>query len=83
MITGQRIKERRMLLGMTQEELADLVHTTQKQISRYESGMNDPKGQTIVALACALHTSADYLLGLSDDPYTLRRKRRSSSVIQP
>jgi transcriptional regulator with XRE-family HTH domain len=72
MITGQRIKERRQLLGMTQEELAALVHTTQKQISRYEGGFNDPRGQIIAALAQALHTSTDYLLGVVDTPHVYR-----------
>lgn len=63
---GQRIAERRNYLQMSQEELAALLGTTQKQISRYENGRNDPTGEVLIKFARALDTSADWLLGLTD-----------------
>lgn len=63
-----RIKERRIQLGMSQEELAFKVGTTQKQISRYERGVNDPTGDVLAKLADALNTTTDYILGRTDSP---------------
>jgi transcriptional regulator with XRE-family HTH domain len=63
---SQRIRDRRKTLGLSQEELAALVGTNQTQISRYEVGENDPTGETLAALAKALQTTTDYLLGLTD-----------------
>lgn len=71
---GQRIKKRRLHLGMSQERLATLAEVSQKQISRYESGSSDPTGDVIVALSHALETSTDYLLGETDDPSPLHTR---------
>lgn len=66
-LNGTRIAERRLLLGYSQEELAALIGTSQKMISRYETGM-EPGASKVRALAQALNTSTDYLLGLTDNP---------------
>jgi transcriptional regulator with XRE-family HTH domain len=66
--TFERIKKRRTQLKMSQERLADLVGTSQKQISRYETGENDPTGDVLASLARAMKTSTDWLVGLTDDP---------------
>lgn len=53
---------------MSQEELAFLVGTSQKQISRYERGENDPTGDVLIKLAKVLSTTTDWILGLTDNP---------------
>ena len=63
-----RLRERRKVLKLNQEELAALLNITQSQISRYERGENEPSGEQLVALAHILNTSTDYLLGMTDDP---------------
>ena len=35
-----RIRERRMMLGLTQPQLAELIGTTQQQACKYEAGIN-------------------------------------------
>ncbi len=65
-MNSQRIAFRRKQLGMTQEELAERVGTSQRQISKYETGKQDPTGDVIIALAFALDTTADWLLGLTN-----------------
>lgn len=65
---SNRIKQRRIQLGMSQEDLAFQVGTSQKQISRYERGMNDPTGDVLSKLASSLNTTTDYILGNSDNP---------------
>jgi transcriptional regulator with XRE-family HTH domain len=65
---SERIKQRRIQLGMSQEELAFKVGTSQKQISRYERDRNDPTGEVLARLAHALNTTTDYILGITDSP---------------
>lgn len=69
-LDGKRLKKRRIELGLSQEELAARLETTQKQIWRYESGEVDPSAETLVRLAKVLNVSVDYLLGLVDTPDT-------------
>ena len=37
---GRRIRERRILLGLTQRRVAELVGVTYKQVPKYEAGIN-------------------------------------------
>ena len=41
---------------------------SQNAISAYETGAKHPGGEAIAAIAAGLDCSADYLLGLTDDP---------------
>lgn len=65
-ILSQRILNRREQLGLTQDELGRLIGKDQKQIWRYESGRVQPTAESLVALARALKTTTDYLVGESD-----------------
>lgn len=67
-IQAERIRARRQQLGITQEDLAETVGTSQRQISKYENGHNDPTADVLAALARALDTSTDWLLGLTSNP---------------
>lgn len=67
MTIGERIKIRRRQLELTQTELADLIGSSQRQIIKYEQDENSPTSAVIIAMATALETSADWLLGLSDE----------------
>lgn len=60
----ERIKQRRLALKMTQEELAKkLGYKTRSTIARIESGDNDLTRSKIVAFAKALEVEPGYLLG--------------------
>ena len=59
---GQRIKECRLKLGMTQEELAEKMFVPKTTISSYERDVVDMKMGTIKNLAMVLHTTAGYLI---------------------
>lgn len=67
MTVGQRIKLRRLQLGMTQNDLAQNMNTSQHQIYKYESDGNRPTSDVIRSLALTLDVSSDWLLGLSDE----------------
>lgn len=63
-----RLKAVRVKSGHTQESLAEQLETDKRAISRWESGTFTPNTETLIRLAKVLDVSADYLLGLSDDP---------------
>jgi transcriptional regulator with XRE-family HTH domain len=65
---GDRIRERRAYLNLSQSDLAERLDTSQKQVSKYENGINDPTARVLLVLAKELNTTADYLVGLTDDP---------------
>lgn len=62
----RRIKERRKALKLNQGDLAELSGLSQAQISRYETGENEPTADALVRLATVLQTTSDYLIGLSN-----------------
>lgn len=51
--------------GITQAWLADKTKTTEATISRYLSGVHNPKIDLVAKMAEAMGVSVDYLLGLS------------------
>jgi transcriptional regulator with XRE-family HTH domain len=66
---GARLRDRRMECHLRQVELARLIGEPQNYISRWESG--DIQYMTLERLrrlAKHLHTTTDYLLGLSNNP---------------
>ena len=64
---GQRIRELRIEKGLTQTQLAEILNTTQKSISKYETEFIDLNTNVIISLCKFFNVSADYLLGLTDD----------------
>lgn len=65
---SERLRQRRKALKLTQEQLADLAGKSQKQIWQYETGRVQPGAEVLADFALALDTTADYLIGLTDNP---------------
>ena len=64
---GDRVRQRRNELDLTQEQLAGAAGLKQFHISRIESGdIKDVKGETLRRLARALRVTSDFLLELED-----------------
>ena len=59
---GMRIRECRLALGMTQEELAEAIYTKKCTISAYETGKIDIKVSILRDIAKVLNTTAGYLI---------------------
>jgi transcriptional regulator with XRE-family HTH domain len=79
---GDRILRRRRELNLTQAAVAEKTGLKQFHISRIESGdIKDAKGDTLRRLAEALDCSTDYLVGLTDDPQPLKRRRRKADDV--
>ena len=66
-IIGARIQKRRTEMKMTQAELAELIDTNQKHLSRIEGGYHRCTLDIIVAIAKALDVSVDYLIADYED----------------
>lgn len=66
---GRRIRERRTLLGLTQQQLAELIGVTYQQAHKYERGINRISAARLYALARVLGVDANFFFeGLGDSP---------------
>lgn len=65
---GDRLKEHRVKQGLSQEELAARILSTQSQVAKYETGKVDPSPELIVKFSRELNVTSDYLLGLVNLP---------------
>ncbi len=65
--TGNLIKEARKAKGMTQKELADILHITDRAISKWERGLSAPDISLLQPLAQALDITLSRLLGGEED----------------
>lgn len=62
---GKRLKEVRKGKA-NQKQIAELLNTTQQQISKYEQNMQEIPCRHIITLARYFDVSTDYLLCLTD-----------------
>lgn len=49
-------------------KMADMIKVSRSTLSAWNSKGTYPKGDTVARIADALHVSADYLVGRTDDP---------------
>ncbi|MBL9025019.1 MAG: helix-turn-helix transcriptional regulator [Myxococcales bacterium] len=61
---GERLMRLRMARGLTQTQLAELIDSSQRAVSRYETIAELPPTAVLIKLAKALDVSTDVLLGL-------------------
>jgi len=59
------IKQKKQIL---QKDIAENIDISLRSYQRYEKGEREPSSSVIIKLCNYLDVSADYLLGLSDDP---------------
>lgn len=57
---GERIKKRRIELGLSQEKLADALEVTYQQVQRYENGTNRLNVENIQLIADILSLPVSY-----------------------
>src|SRR5262245_19502919 len=60
---GHRMRERRMMLGMSQTELGAALGVTFQQIQKYERGVNRVSAATLQKLAATLKVPITYFFG--------------------
>ncbi len=65
---GQRLKEARQKNGETQADLAVLLSLNKSRVSEMEHGIASTTPEKCALICQHYGISADYLLGLTDDP---------------
>lgn len=83
MTIGERIKNRRIELGMTQADLAKRCHTTYQAISKYENDLIDTiPTKKLRIVADALDCSALYLMYGEQTPDDMRDMLKDNPKMQ-
>jgi len=80
-VLAARVRRQRMALGFNQTEFAEHTGIPYQVLSRLEHGKQSIYVERLAELAAALQVSADYLIGLSDDPTPPKRPRRPRDTI--
>lgn len=68
MTLGTRIASMRGYRRLKQDQLGGMIGVSKQTISNWEHGYRSPDAEDLRNLCRALGCTADYLLGLSDDP---------------
>lgn len=76
-----KIKEFRKELQISQQELADRIKTSQRNISNWENGDFEPDCETILRLADALDVTVDELFGREELNCEERKSKRIDYAI--
>lgn len=73
----RRIRDLREDADLTQKQLGQALHCSQQVYANYELGQRDIPTATLIQLARFHGTSADYILGLTDErrPYPPSRAK--------
>ena len=75
---GSRIRQRRIMMGLTQQQLADLIGVTYQQAHKYERGINRVSAGRLFEVARVLSVAVSYFfegLDAEDGRQTSPRER--------
>lgn len=61
---GERLKEIRQDLAMSQKDVAEEIGVTPSAYANYEQGTREPNLETLIRLCEALNVTADEILGI-------------------
>lgn len=70
---GVRLDQLRKQSGLSQKELGEKIAVSHYTISSYEKGRSEPNDDIMAKLAQVFNVTADYFLGLVDEPLPLDR----------
>ncbi len=74
---GKKIRERRVLLGLTQQQLADMIGVTYQQAHKYERGINRVSAGRLFSIARVLGVDVGYFYeGLGNGRTELNDRQR-------
>lgn len=76
---GQLLRERRMLLGMSQEQLGGMLGVTYQQVQKYERGTNRMGSSRLQDLCRVLSVPISYFF---DDPSEMRGLSEGATVFE-
>lgn len=73
---GKRLRSRRTILGMSQEELGETVNVTFQQIQKYERGLNRMGSSRLYEFSCVLNVDVSYFFEDYDVPIPTDSERK-------
>jgi transcriptional regulator with XRE-family HTH domain len=80
---GARLRERRIMLGLTQQELAELIGVTYQQTHKYEKGINRIAAGRLSVIARALGVEIDYFYdGLTSTPGAVKTTPQQRQMLE-
>lgn len=82
---GERIRERRAMLGLTQEHLASALNISYQQVQKYETGANRVSAGRLYEIARKLDVSVSYFFENMDEsaePTPLEHGGKNRSAIE-
>lgn len=81
---GERVRKRRVELGLTRNELAEKLHVTPSAVANYENNISVPKPELLISLMKNLGIDANYLYAdyISDDLIEKNYKKNMSEEEQ-
>lgn len=59
----KNLRKLRLSKGISQQQLADVIETTQQSINKYENHSTEPDIDTLIKLADYFGTTVDFLIG--------------------
>lgn len=68
LIFSEKVRARRLELGLKQSDLAKMLSWKQSQVSGLEGGRFVDDAERVIAIAKALETTPNYLFGFTDEP---------------
>lgn len=75
----QRIKDLREDSDLTQKQIGEILHVSQRAYSHYETGKRNVPVDALIRMADYYNISLDYLVGRSDEKkWTKPKKNRKS-----
>ena len=77
---GSRMRERRIMLGLTQQQMAELIGVTYQQAHKYETGINRISAGRLYQIAQALGVDISYFF---EDVDPERRNRPKPAEMMP
>src|SRR5262245_55520835 len=69
---GARMRERRIMLGLTQQQMAELIGVTYQQAHKYEKGINRIAAGRLFTIAQALGVEVGYFFDGMDGERTFK-----------
>ncbi len=76
---GKRIKDKRLELNFTQEQLGALLNVSKVSICNWENGIKYPSTENLIQLSKQMNVSIDYLIG--NDAYIIAESNSNYSTL--
>src|SRR4249919_1095003 len=82
-IVGARMRERRIRLGLTQQQMAELIGVTYQQAHKYEKGINRIAAGRLSSIARALDVEVGYFYdGLTWPPEAVKAAPQQRQILE-